>query len=265
MLPLILSTIRTQRKSLIVLLLINALFMLMYVALFPSLKAEAEQLEQLLSAIPDALLVALGSDGSFFTNFDAFIGVRHYSITWVIMLIILAVGVSGSAYAEEIDKGTMDILLAQPLSRIQLFFAKYIGGLVTLMIFVTGSVLVTIPFAAIYDIEVSLKGNLLLLILGCLLAFAIYGMGIMFSAIFSTRGQVGAAMSGILIFMYGFSIFARLESSAEFLQYISYFYFFDYDSALIDQVLDPLAIAVFLLSGLIFTAVGLVRFIRRDI
>ncbi|WKZ31164.1 MAG: ABC transporter permease subunit [Candidatus Dojkabacteria bacterium] len=265
MLAIFLSTIKSHWKTVAILLIVNLTFLFMFTSIWPSLLEQAEDLEQLYAAYPEEFLDALGATGNIFSNFESFLAVEHYSITWPLMMAILVIGMAGAAFAGEIERGTMDLLMSQPLRRIELFLSKFGAGVVVLAIFSLLTILMPIPLAAMFDIELNVSGHFALLALGLLFGLAVYCMGEMLSAMFASRGMVGAIMAGVLIVMYGISIVARLEESLEFLQYGSYFYYFDFMAALTGRTVDQLAVAVFALSSLVFTIIGVFAFNKRDL
>jgi ABC-type transport system involved in multi-copper enzyme maturation permease subunit len=95
--------------------------------------------------------------------------------------------------------------------------------------------------------------------------WAVYSLSIFFSSIFSSRGRV-YSLSGLLyVAMYVIFILVALKDSLKNLQYISFFYYYNINDALIHNRLDHQSMAVFLGVGLISTVLALIVFQRRDI
>jgi hypothetical protein len=94
---------------------------------------------------------------------------------------------------------------------------------------------------------------------------ALFGVTMMFSALFSERGRVTLFSAGMFLLMYFINVLANLKEGLADLKYFSLFHYFDYGKALLENRIEPISIAVFLGVGLVGTLVGLVVFHRRDI
>jgi ABC-2 type transport system permease protein len=264
---LVFRIIRDQRKSLLVYLAIAIIFVWMYVALFPSIAKQQADFSQMLANYPEGLLKAFGIDPSTLglADLEGFLSLEHYSILWPLLLIILLVSYASAAIAGEIEKGTIEVLLAQPLSRSKFFAGKYAAGLLLLFTFTFFSVLAVFPLAKIYHFDLRAANHLTMAALGFLFGLTIFCLTLMFSCIFSERGKAASLTGGILILMYALNIVASLKENVSFLKYFSFFYYYDYHAALVENHLEPVTIVVFLAVGLLTTFLGAFWFNRRDI
>jgi ABC-2 type transport system permease protein len=238
----------------------------MYVAMWPSFSKESEKFLELADAYPEAVMKAMNIDiMSMFGSLEGFIAGEHFSIIWPIILIILTLSYASSAIAGEIDKGTIELLLAQPISRLKIFFAKYFSGLAIIVAFILLSNFSVVPFALLHSVDFKLQNYLTISILGFLFAFAIYGICMMLSSLFSARGKPMAITGGLLIIMYALNVFSAFQESVENLKYASFFHYYDFASAAIHNQLDSLNVAVFLTVGVVTTVIGAYIFVKRDI
>lgn len=266
MLPIILRTIWDRRIRIIASILICILFVWMYASFFPTIQDQADKFNELFSSYPEALLKAFGIENTdVFGSYLNFLGVEHFSLIWPIIVIILMITYASSAISGEIEDGTIEILLSQPISRTKVFLAKYLAGLIILILFVALTNLAIIPIAGAYDIEISNKSILMVSVIGALFGAAIYSLTFLLSSIFSVRSQPTFITTGLILAMYVVNILASLKESAEDLKYVSYFYYYDYQKALIDSQIEPLYLWVFIGSIIIFTVAGWLCFLRRDI
>ena len=266
MLPLLIKTIRKNITSLLIYTVISASFTWMYVAMWPSFSKESEKFLEIADAYPETLMKAMNIDiASMFGSLEGFIAGEHFSIVWPIILIILTLSYASSAIAGEIDKGTIELLLAQPISRLKIFFAKYFSGLAIIAAFILLSNFSVIPFALLHNVDYRIQHYLTISILGFLFAFAIYGICIMLSSLSSARGRPMAITGGILIIMYALNVFSAFQESVENLKYASFFHYYNFAAAVINNQLDALNVAVFLVVGIITTAIGAYVFVKRDI
>lgn len=266
MLALLFKTIKKNLTSLLIYTIISASFVWMYVAMWPSFSKEREKFLELVNAYPEALMKAMNIDiVGMFGSLEGFIAGEHFSIIWPIIIVILTLSYASGAIAGEIDKGTIELLLAQPISRLKIFLAKYFSGLAIIAAFVLITNFSVIPFALLHNVDYRIQNYLTISILGFLFAFAIFGICMMLSSIYSARGKPMALTGGLLIIMYALNVFSAFQESVENLKYLSFFYYYNFADAVIHNQLNSLDIAVFLVVGIITTLIGAVVFVKRDI
>lgn len=266
MLHLITHTIRKKLKTLFVYIAISVALTWMLTALYPDFSKQADQLSAVFQNYPEDFIKAFDVDmQNFLASLEGFLAAENYSIMWPIILIILTLSLGAGAIAGEIEAGTMEILLAQPISRLKIFFGKYITGALIALSFVWISILAVIPLAMLYHIDYQLKNHFMIAILGSLLALAIFSLSMLFSAIFSSKGKTASVPAGILIFMYAIKIIAKLKESLSDLEYLSFFHYFDSNQALLYGNINKSAILVFLGVSIICTVIGALWFQKRDI
>ena len=265
-LALIKRTVAVGKKTLFAYVLIAAFLVWMFVVFFPSINAQAEEFGKLIENYPEAFLKAFGVETeNLFLQLESFLAAEHYSMMWPLLLLVLVITQASAAVAGEIEKGTIGVLLAQPLSRTKVYWAKFAAGFLIVLLFVFASNFVVVPLARIYNLEINLKSYWMISVLGALFGLAVFGLTMMFSALSSTRGRAASLSAGILILMYALNLFASLKESAENLKYFSFFYYYDYSNALLKSKIEPRNIVVFLTTGLIFALFGAFVFSRRDL
>lgn len=266
MLALLIKTIQKNLINLLIYTVISIAFIWMYIAMWPSFSKESEKFLELADAYPEALMKAMNIDiMGMFGSVEGFIAGEHFSIIWPIVLIILTLTYASSAIAGEVDKGTIELLLAQPISRLKIFIAKYFSGLVIVAAFILLSNFSVVPLSLLHNVDLQIQNYLSISILGFLFAFAIFGICIMLSSFFSSRGLPMAITGGVLIIMYALNVFAALQESVENLKYLSFFYYYEFADAAIYNKLDVVDISVFLVVGIITSIIGVIIFLKRNI
>lgn len=267
MYTILLRTIQTNLKKLAAYFGINAMFILLLAAMFPSIQDEAEDLNKLIESYPEELLKVFGFNETtnFFDNFAAFIGGEHFSFVWPILIIIFVVSYSSHTIAGEIEKGTIDLLLVQPISRIRLYFAKFFAGLDLIAIFVIITVLAVWPIAKFFGVGIDFINLLVLAVGGFLFGFAILGLNFLFSSFSSTSARASTMTVGVVVVMYALNLLATLNVDYEAAQYFSFFYYFDYNKLLLQKDLVLETVIVLLGSGVLTAGAGAYLFDRRDI
>lgn len=258
-------SIKDRRISLIVYMAAALLFMWMYVAMFPSIQAQAESFSALMESFPPAIFEAFGIEDLAMSTLEEFLSVEHFSLVLPIMVIFLLTSVAGRALAGEIELGTIELLIGRPVSRLKLFVARYAAGLGILLTFTVISVYTGIPLATLHGVEYQAGGFAAGAGIILLFGWAVFSMAMMFSCIFSERSKVYMASGGILLTMYVLNVLALMKDSLDGLKYLSFFHYYAFSDALVRQVMYGTGSLVFICVALVCTTVGLTWFLKRDI
>ncbi|NTU70018.1 ABC transporter permease subunit [bacterium] len=241
------------------------LFLWMYIVLFPSIKDSFSELQKMLHAMPEGMLKAFGFEVSTFGTFEGYIGSEQFTAIWPIMIIALCSSFAGNALAAEVEKGTAEVLLSQPISRLRIFFARYISGVLAIFIFIVASIGSIFPLTAIYNITIKSDNFFRLGLLAFVFALAIFSIAIFFSALFYEKGKANFAPAGLLIIMYVINIVSGLKESLQDIKYVSFFYYYNPSKCLVYGQVDNLAWFIFLGSAVVFTFMGAYIFNKKDV
>lgn len=241
------------------------LFLLLYVSIYPSFQHESAKFNELLKSYPKAILEAFNIEQFNLSTVSGYISAEHFSLIWPLMTIFLGLTLAGQAFAGEIEKGTIAILLSLPIRRIKLFISKYLAGVIVMLIFILLSIPVIIPLTRLFNLSVNNHYVFDVSLLSTLFALAIFSLGTLASTIFSEKSKVYFTTGGLLLIMYIANIMSGLIKSLNDLKYFSYFHYYQPDKAIIHGVLNPSSFWVFGLTIVIsFILAGFI-FSRRDI
>ncbi len=101
------------------------------VLLYATLKDDAAQLNAAVAHLPQAVK-ALFSDGADLLSPAGFLSGRIYYLLLPLLLTIMAIGIGTNLIGKEEKQGTLELLLARPISRTRLLLGKVIAGLAML-------------------------------------------------------------------------------------------------------------------------------------
>jgi ABC-2 type transport system permease protein len=237
----------------------------MYTAIFPSFQQQSANLVQLVNSFPESFQKAFNIDTNFFSSLPAYLAGEKYSLTWQLLALLLVISRAGQALAGEIEKGTMSFMLMLPISRLKLYFGKYLSGMVAIVLFVIATVLGEIPIAAAFGLKYPIKGTLFLAVLGLAFAWAIYALSFAISAAVSERSKMYFAMGGLAILMYVADIVSKLKPDLNWIGKLSLFHYFEVNEFLVLGQFKALDIVVFMALAAVATIIGAVIFMKRDI
>lgn len=266
MINLIWEEVKERKWSVVIYSIVSILLLLLYVALFPSLQSQTQQLTEVLKSMPEGLLKALGSSPAQLSNFnlEALLASKQFSLVFQLLAAILAISIAGNDISGEIEKGTIEFLLSQPISRLKFYFSRFFSGVILLTIFVACSTLAVIPLAAAFHVAYVADIYYKLFWVALLYSVAIYAFSYFLSAIFSNKGRVYGISAGIITFMYVAFLVSALKDNLDKLKYLSFFHYFSPD-ILFNGTIDKLGVLIFVLTIIVFTFLGAIVFSRRDI
>jgi ABC-2 type transport system permease protein len=229
------------------------------VASFTTLEGSAEQLNQLMQAYPKGLMEAFGindlADPANYMQSQVFGFVPLALAFFPIM--VLAGAIAG---AEE--RGTIDVLLGNPLPRWQLVVGNFLAAALSLLAICAVVGLLTWGTAALVDVELSVR-QVAEAVLNmwpiCLLSGA---LALLCSALFHRRGLAIAIPAFLLFGMYLLDTIGRASEDLEDLRPVSVFYY--YGSA-IENGIDWADFGGITLVALAFVLLAAFVFRRRDI
>ena len=266
MLKLIWATIKERKWPVLIYSTSSILLLLLYVALYPSLQSQNQQLAEVMKNMPESFLKAFGMSSSLLTNFtlESLLASKQFSLVFQVLAAILAISIAGNDLSGEIEKGTIEFLLSQPISRLKLYFARFLSGVVLLTFFVAVSTLLAIPLAEAFNVTYVASNYYKLFLVAELYSLAVYSIAYFLSALFSSKGRVYGISAGLITAMYIAYLFAALKDSLDNLKYISFFHYFSAD-VLFSGTIDKVGIFIFSLIIIIGIGIGAVIFKNRDI
>ena len=252
-------TVRLQFRSVIIWGAALGLYSVAMVASFTTIEGSVDQLNQLMEVYPKSLLDAFGltdiGDPANYLHSQVF-GFAPLALSFFPIL-ALANAIAG---AEE--RGTIDVLLGNPLPRWQLVAGNFSAVALSLLAISAVVGLLTWGMAVLVDVELSLRQvaeAVLNLWPVCLLFGA---LALLCSALFHRRGLAIAIPAFLLFAMYLIDTVGRASKDLEDLRPVSVFYY--YGSAIENGIdwtnfgsITLVALALVLLAALVFR--------RRDI
>ncbi len=227
------------------------------VYIWPTYRTTVEQMK-----LPEAVQAFFGSDLNYATA-AGFISAEFFS--WIpILLIVYAVIQGTGTVAGEESGGTMDLLMAQPLSRGAMVGQKCLAALAgTVVIIGIGYLgfLGSIPFV---NIDISLGDAALASINMAPVTLLFFSLSLWLGVVAPNRAYAAGGAVAVATAAYFANSLATGVDALQWLRYASPFYYYGAGLPLV-RGLDWAHIALLLGSSLVFAAWAARAFVRRDI
>lgn len=257
------KTIRDQRRALTGWTIGVVALVLLYSSFYPSIKANAETFNEYFDKLPEAVRNMVGSAGDF-TSPAGYIQTEFFSIMAPLLLMILAIGAGTRALAGEEEARTLDLLLANPITRRRVALEKF-WAMATATAGVGAAMGIAIAvFGPPFGLGVSLA-NLGAAVLSTVLLAIDFGAGAL--AIGGWRGRRGPAIAvpvSVAVATYLLWVLAPAVKSVRGLQTLSPFYYYIGHDPL-RRGLDLGHAAVLVAIAAVALGLGLLAFDRRDL
>lgn len=239
----------------------------MYVALFPSIQNQAENLNKMLDSFPKGFMEAFGMNSAnlIFSQLESYMASEYFSFFWPIFTVILAISLANAICVSEIENGTIEFTLSQPISRKKILFSRYLTGCLSLLIFMVVSVYGIMAVGLIHGIKIQTINYINVFWMGMLCSLAIFSIATFFSVLFSEKSKSTLATSLILLIMYAGNIVSNLSANLDKVKYVSFFYYFDTSSIFGMNKIPKGAPIVFTVTIIVFLLLSLFRFNKREI
>jgi ABC-2 type transport system permease protein len=182
----------------------------------------------LIDLLPDAVRGFVGSSELDLLTANGALAVSYNHPLTKVVLTVFVLGMTANAIAGELERGTLDLLLARPLRRYELLLGDGMAFLVAAVVLSSSMFLGTAAGARIGSIssQVAWKEFVWLAVNSGALVLAMGGLGYMFSAI-AQRGSQAAGWAGALIAgMFFLDWFATMWDKVKPLTPISLFHYY---------------------------------------
>jgi ABC-2 type transport system permease protein len=266
---LFLSQLKTGRGSLITWAALLMLYGLFAVYMFPTITKSSLDYVSYIASFPEALRAAMGLGNldmaSLSFSLDTFVAVE-FLMFWPIIVCFYAI-FGGVSLSREAERGTLDLLLAQPVSRTRVLLTRF-AGLTTgiLVLAVVSWAGIALGLTLIDQTSVNLGNQALAIALGALMVLAIGGYTVLFNVIFMEPRKALTAAGGLTAVMYIINfIVPVLSPSLNWLRQVSFFYHFNAVDIVRTGTLNGTAVAVYGVTFCLSLLAAIIIFKRRNI
>ncbi len=218
------KTLRDCRRAVLGWGLGLAALTLLQLAVYPSVRSQGASIRDLINSYPATFKAMFGMNGVDFTSGPGYLSTETFSLLAPLMLIGLGIALGSGAIAGEEERGTLDLLMASPVSRIRVLTAKALGSLAALVATAALLFLTTLAGAAAFDMgvgaEMLAQATCALLLLAC----ASGGVTLLAGAATGKRGAAIAAGAGFAVISYFLDSLAEITTAVRPWRVVSVFH-----------------------------------------
>jgi len=252
-----------QRRGLVAWIVSLALLVGMYVAIWPSVR-DQPSMSDFLDQMPEAFRAMFAASGADMSTPVGYVHIELMSFMGPMLLLIYSITAGAAAIAGEEDRHTLDLLLANPVSRARLVLEKLAAMIIGTTLLAAALGLALVGLGAFADMRLP-AGNVTAAMLHMdLLALVFGSFAIMLGAATGRPGISRAVPAVVAVVAYLVNGLGPLVSWLEPLQRYSPFYQYAGHDPLRNGI-SATGLLVAAVTVLAFVAIAVVAFRRRDV
>ena len=263
------STIKLSRTALITWSIIIWIYSFLVAYMYNSIK-DAAEMENLIDVIPDHFKAAMGTEGDIDVFIDGIMDPNYFItqeyLAWLpLMLAIFSVFYCGGIISREAERGTLDLLLSQPLARKNLILCKLAAFLTMVIILLMFSCIGISLGLLIIGTSINIGHLFLAHIIIGLLIFAVSGYCTLLSCISMDPRHSIAYAGAITSGMYILNFMVPTLGSFKWVANLSLFHHLNIFNTLSSGTTNWNGSIVYISTGALCLVLALLIFERRDL
>jgi ABC-2 type transport system permease protein len=255
------KTIHDRRQGLIWWSVGIGVLTLATLSVWPSVRDEYQKLVQ---NYPEPLLAVFGIEKSGLGTGAGYLQAELFSLMLPLMLVAYMIASCSAATAGEREAGTLEFLLAQPVSRRRVLLEKFLGLSTSLAIISAAFVVVLVASTRLFDLGVAIPNVLAATASAYVLALLFGAVALLAGCVTGHRALAAGVASASAIAAYLLSTLAALVAALKTFRPLSPFWWYSGNDPL-RHGLEPLHIGLLVFATLVCVAVAVVMFERRDL
>ena len=260
----LLKTLRDKRRSMLFWGIGLVALAIMIMSFLPTITNESEAIEAYIEILPEELMAAFGGDIADIATPEGFLNAELFFMMTPILFLVFTIGFGAGAIAGEEEQGTLDMLLANPLSRRRVVLEKFgalsIGIMLLAIVYWVG---LAVGLAAV-DSDINLLNVAAACFSAALLGIAFGTLSLAIGCATGKRNLAMAGTGGLAVVTYFLNALAPVIDFLEPFRGLSPFYYYIGGDPLYNGLnLGHATVLTGLTVVLLFVA--LITFERRDL
>lgn len=252
-------TLGLQMRGVLIWGFVFGLYSAAMTATFTTFAADAEQMDRILEIYPQSMLDAFGITG--LGTIEAFLDSQIFYLA-PLALAFFTILASASAIAGAEERGSIDVLLGNPLPRWQIIVGNFVAIALSFLVIVAIAGVLTWGTAVLMDVDLTLTTAAEAFVNLWPTGLFFGAVALLCSAIFHRRA-LAIAIPGFLLFaMFMMNVMGNVSEDLEYLQTYSIFYY--YGQVAVDGM-DWANFAGIIAVVLVLVALAVLVFRRREI
>ncbi|MFC1923892.1 ABC transporter permease subunit [Chloroflexota bacterium] len=268
-LPLFIFTLKSCRGGIIAWSFFLFLYALLMVYVFNQFNDIADTLDEYVDKMGSFIEIFAGEVGSIL-NPDGTLSLGKYMSLeflslWPVLMCVYAIFNAGGITAREVERGTMDMLLSQPLRRWRVVISKFMVFPLALAVITVACIIGMLIGMAVIGNFSDLGGICLAFVPALLITLAVASYSLLFSCVFLDPRKVMLAAGSLTGLFYVLHILSRTVGPLKWMGNLSIFYYYEPAQIASELSINWLGISIYLAIIIVCSTAAIYVFQRRDI
>jgi ABC-2 type transport system permease protein len=230
-------------------------------SVWPSVR---DEYQKLVENYPEGLLALFGIEKSGLGSATGYLQAELFGLMVPLTLIAYMIAAGSAATAGERDRGTLEFLLSQPVSRTRVLVEKSLGLGTALATITIAFAVVLVAFARVFALHVAAPKLLAATVSVFLLALLFGAVALLAGSVTGHRGLAAgiASAAAIAAFLVN-SLGALVEGLKRFRPLSPFWWYGGHDP--LQRGLEPLHVVLLIAGIIVLTGAAVVVFRRRDL
>jgi ABC-2 type transport system permease protein len=257
-------TIKDRRVSISVVAVSVITYVVLIMGIYPSF-ANNQAFSSIVKMYPKALLsLVAGSSGADMMSPEGFISLEFLQIWGMIIIAGFVMTTGASIIAREVDGHTMDLLLTQPIDRVEYLVAKLAADVTMMLGLVAVTMLSIWAGTKMFDFPLKVEGIIAVTVLIISLYLMIECFSLAMGA-FMERGKAIIVSVSVLIGSHLLNSLGDFNNTIKDFRWLSFFDYYKPAEALTSGSVPWGSVLLFVGISLIFLTIAVVVFREKDI
>lgn len=257
------GTIHQRRASVFWFCLSLVLYSWLMTWFYPSIGGA--QYAKLIESMPPEVMAIFGGTEVPFASLGGYFQTEYLGLMWMIIVIAAVVLFAGRAFSGEVGAGTMEFLLAQPLSRLRLALTRIAALLGYILLLAAASFVPILVFGPTYQINLGAGTFWELFGFGSLFMFAVGGIATLLSVIFRDAGKAGGITAALFLLLWIADLVSNFSRAARFFDPINLVSYWQPGKIINGDPVSAEAWWIYAGVGAVCLAAAVLVFRRRDV
>ncbi len=235
-------------------------------ATYPSIRDTGDALDEYVASLPEGLRQAFGLEGASIASPEGYLTSQLYSNMYPIVILILALGLAAWAIAGSENDGSLELVLANPVSRTRVALARWVGAAAMVAFVAVVSTAALVLLAPVFGLDDGVpwwgywSAGLQTFAFVMVCASLTFAVG----AASGSKGLAIALGSGLAVVGFLLNALGAITATLETLRWASPWYWMLRDNPVVTEP-NLLNTALPLALSVVFVAAGVPIFARRDL
>jgi ABC-2 type transport system permease protein len=225
----------------------------------------AGQYASMIENLPAEMLAIFGGTEVDFASLGGYFQTEYLGLMWMLIVASALIIFSVKSFSGEISAGTMEFVLAQPISRVRFAVTRVVAIVIYILVLAASSFLPIVVFGPSYDINLSSATFWELFAFGSLFMLAVGGFSMLVSAIVREGGRAGSIAAGVMGVLWVADLVSNVSEAAKVIDPVNIVTYWQPGKIINGDAVAPEAWWIYGIVGVVTLVATVVVFRRRDV